>query len=72
MMQTTSVGIPQINITEMSLDGYSVIVPQGLSDLLNASGAWGLPQVESDFVKKYDRKVEMRNGKLVTVLTKKI
>lgn len=61
-----------ITINGMSLDGYSVMVPQGLSDLLNASGAWGLPQQETDFIKQYDRKVEMRNGKLVTVLTKKI
>lgn len=71
MIQTTPQVVPQINIKSIKVEGYEVQVPTGLSELLNSSGAWGMKQQESSFVKQYDRKVEMRDGKLVTRLTKR-
>jgi hypothetical protein len=60
-----------ITITGMSLDGHQVPVPTGFSELLNASGSWVNQKPESVFSHSYDRRVEKRNGNLVTVLTLK-
>jgi hypothetical protein len=53
----------------MQVGGFEVPVPVGLSELLNQAGAWG-PKREPTHLKEYDRRVEMRDGKLFTVLTK--
>ncbi|QOY37082.1 hypothetical protein AWH56_005420 [Anaerobacillus isosaccharinicus] len=64
--------IPQITITRMQIGEFEVPVPHGLNELLNAAGAWGKPQKEKpSFLKDYHRKVEMRDGRIFTVLTKK-
>jgi hypothetical protein len=57
-------------ITRMQIGEFEVPVPQGLSELLNQSGAWG-DKLEAPQLNEYDRLVEMRNGKLFTVLKKK-
>jgi len=61
----------EIIITRMWLDQHEVNVPPGLSELLNASGAWTKDLSLSDFSDKYDRQVEIRNGKLITILKKR-
>jgi hypothetical protein len=60
---------PQFTITRMQVGDFEVPVPVGLSELLNQAGAWG-PKREPTHLKEYDRRVEMRDGKLFTVLTK--
>lgn len=60
-----------ITITGMSLDGHSVQVPAGLSDLLNSSGAWVKGRREPEVLNQYNRQVVSRDGNLVTILTKK-
>lgn len=60
-----------IEITKMKLGDYEVPVPQGLSDLLNTAGAWGIKRQDPPCVKQYDRRVEKRDGRLFTVLTLK-
>ncbi|MCM3763483.1 hypothetical protein [Neobacillus niacini] len=60
-----------ITITGMSVDGHSVPVPHGLSELINAAGAWGIRKEKSAITKKYDRRVEKRGEHFVTVLTLK-
>jgi hypothetical protein len=60
-----------ITITGMSLDGHSIPVPHGLSELVNTAGAWGIPKQKSAISDQYDRRVEKRGDRLVTVLTLK-
>ncbi len=62
--------IPQITITRLQLGEFEVPVPLGLSELLNKAGAWGIKCEDPPHLKEYDRRVEMREGKLFTVLTK--
>jgi hypothetical protein len=59
---------PQIMITGLKLDNHKVSVPVGLSELLQ--GCWVEKQGGSDVLKGYDRKVLLKNNRLVTVLTK--
>ncbi|MGE6379877.1 hypothetical protein [Peribacillus muralis] len=64
-----------LTINSMSLGGYEIPIPKGLSELLNRAGAWkyrapGLTQSESP-LKDYDRKVVKENGHLRTYLTYK-
>lgn len=58
-----------IRLTGLKLDEHSVDVPPGLPELL--TDAWvkktGKPKLESD----YERQVIKRDGRFVTVLTKK-
>jgi hypothetical protein len=61
---------PNFIITRMQVGGFEVPIPVGLSELLNQAGAWGIRNDEPVHLKQYDRRVEMRNGKLFTVLTK--
>lgn len=63
-------------ITSMSLDGYEIPIPKGLSELMNRAGAWELVKPESsseddDCLKNYNRKVVVEDGKLRTYLTYK-
>lgn len=60
-----------ITITGISLDGHSVPVPNGLSELLNAASVWCIKKNEPVFIGDYERRTEQRNGNLVTVLTLK-
>lgn len=59
-----------IKITGISLDGHCIRVPNGLSELLNASGAWGIRK-KTSVLEQYNRKVEKRGEELVTILTLK-
>ncbi|MCM3598972.1 hypothetical protein M4D55_24865 [Metabacillus idriensis] len=64
-------------ITSMSLDGHDIPVPDGLSDLLNRSGAWNYvnpsetKENSDNPLKNYERKVVKQKGKLFTYLTYK-
>lgn len=60
-----------ITITGISLDGHSVPVPKGLSELLNAAGAWGIRKNVPTINDQYDRRVEKRGENFVTVLSLK-
>jgi hypothetical protein len=57
-----------IVVTKMKLGDYDVPVPVGLSELLKDT--WTIKKQTIGNM-DYDRKVEMRNGRLYTVLTKK-
>jgi hypothetical protein len=57
-------------ITRMQVGEFEVPVPVGLSELLNQAGAWGIRNEEPEHLKEYERRVEMRDGKIFTVLTK--
>lgn len=64
-------------ITSMSLDGYDVPVPRGLSELFNRSGVWEYKNSEDTVEENnplddYERKVVMEKGKLRTYLTYKL
>ncbi len=63
--------MPYFTITRMQLGEFEVQVPHGLSDLLNAAGAWRPKRENSTHVEEYDRKVEMRDGRLFTILKRK-
>jgi hypothetical protein len=56
-------------ITRMQIGEFEVPVPPGLSELINQASAWGVKAPEH--LKEYDRRVEMRNGELFTILTKR-
>lgn len=60
-----------ITITGINLDGHNVPVPNGLSELINASGAWSKKKRNSNYLDGYDQRTERKNGNLVTVLTLK-
>lgn len=57
-------------ITGITLDGHSIPVPNGLTELLNSSGAWGIKEAKSTS-NEYDHRVEKRKEGLVTILTYK-
>ncbi|KYD21042.1 hypothetical protein [Geobacillus stearothermophilus] len=60
-----------IVVTKMKLGDYDVPVPVGLSELLK--DAWVLkdrPEANTS-AGEYTRRIEMRNGRLYTILTKK-
>ncbi|MGG3798947.1 hypothetical protein [Metabacillus fastidiosus] len=63
----------RLNVTSISLDGFQLPVPEGLSELLNISGAWVYQKEdkaeEKNHLNKYDRKVVMESGRLRTYLT---
>lgn len=56
-----------IKVTGMKLDGHEAPVPSGLSELLK--NTWTKEPRKLD--ESHDRHVERRNGRWVTVLTKK-
>ncbi|PJN88230.1 hypothetical protein CVN76_05055 [Bacillus sp. mrc49] len=59
----------------MSLGGYEIPIPKGLSELLNRSGAWKYrapDSIQSESpLEDYDRTVVKENGHLRTYLTYK-
>lgn len=57
----------QITITGMRLDGHSVPVPHGLSELLIRAGAWSVAPIPP--LEGYRREVKRVAGRLVTELT---
>lgn len=61
----------QIIITRMQIGNFEVNVPHGLSELLNSAGAWAIKKSDSTITDQYDRRVEKRDGQLVTILTRK-
>ncbi len=66
----------ELIITELSLDGFKLKVPKGLSELLNSSGAWeyiepGASNEDDDYLENYDRKVVMEEGRVRIYLTYK-
>jgi hypothetical protein len=60
-----------IKITGMAIEGLSIPVPAGLSEILSSAGVWVKQPRESNFIQEYDRRVERRDGNFVTVLTLK-
>lgn len=60
----------QITITKMQVGDYEVPVPHGLSDLLNAAGAWGIKE-DHGLIEGYDRDVIKQDGHFITRLTKR-
>jgi|GEM_PF-1543789 hypothetical protein len=56
----------QITITAMSIDGHTVPVPHGLSELLNRAGAWSAAPIPP--LDGYRREVKRVDGRLVTEL----
>lgn len=61
----------RITITKIQIGEFELPVPHGLSELVNSAGAWGEKKDELTYLKEYDRTVEMRDGTVFTVLTRK-
>lgn len=55
-----------ITIKSMSLDGHSVHVPAGLSELINRAGAWSILEIPP--LSEYRREIKRVDGRLVTEL----
>lgn len=55
-----------ITLTGMQLDGHSISVPGGLSELLNRAGAWSTEEIPP--LVGYRREVKRLEGRLVTEL----
>jgi hypothetical protein len=66
-----TMGVPRFTITKLRIGEYEVPVPEGLSELLNDGGAWTTTRKEGRNLKEYERKVEMKNGQIITTLIKK-
>lgn len=67
-------GDKDIFIIGMTLDGFDVEVPEGLSELLNRVGAWKCYESDSTSTEQlegYDRKVVNEDGRLKTYFTYK-
>lgn len=63
--------IPYIEIKKIKIGEHDVAVPHGLSDLLNSAGVWtAKPKESSRSTNEYHRRVELRDGRLFTILTK--
>jgi hypothetical protein len=62
---------PQFTITKMKIGDYEVPVPHGLSELLNDSGAWVIRTNKPKPNNQYERRVEKKDGNIVTFLTLK-
>lgn len=63
-------------ITEMYLEGHKISVPEGLSELMNRSGAWKYTEQDNSSDEDnpsldYESKVVKKNGKLRTYLNYK-
>ncbi|MGD7052981.1 hypothetical protein [Sutcliffiella horikoshii] len=61
----------KITITRMQIGEFEVKVPVGLSELICSAGAWSEKQKNPLYLEDYQRYVEMRNGRVITVLKKK-
>lgn len=60
----------QIIFTKMRVGNFEVTVPPGLSELLNKAGVWVIRKNKTANNNQYNRRVEKRNGSVVTILTK--
>jgi hypothetical protein len=58
-----------IVVTKMKLGDYEVPVPVGLSELLKDT--WVMKDRSDTVNPEYTRRIEKRNGRLYTILTKK-
>lgn len=56
----------KITITGMQLDGHTIPVPHGLSELLNRAGVWSTEAIPP--VPGYRREVKRVDGHLITEL----
>jgi hypothetical protein len=61
--------LTKITIESLKIDGHSIPIPEGLSELLEQT--WGLAEKESEFIGAYDRRVIKKENGFVTWLTKK-
>ncbi|WP_209121559.1 hypothetical protein [Alkalihalobacillus sp. BA299] len=61
---------PFIEITGIKVGEHSVPVPPGLSELIHRANAWVVLDKEPEH-KDYHREVIKKDGKLITILTKK-
>jgi hypothetical protein len=58
----------KISIASIKIDGHSVEVPVGLSELLEST--WEVNPPRTNFMKDYRREVTMKGDRFVTVLRK--
>lgn len=58
-----------IKIKSIQLEGHTLPIPEGLSELLNNGNGWGKKQ--ENINPEYIREVVKRDGKLITVLKKR-
>jgi hypothetical protein len=61
--------LTKISIESLQIDGHSVPVPEGLSELLEQT--WGMVEKENVLMADYDRRVIKKENGFVTWLTKK-
>jgi hypothetical protein len=61
--------LTKISIESLQIDGYSIPVPEGLSELLEQT--WGTVEKENVLMAEYDRRVIKKESGFVTWLTKK-
>lgn len=61
---------PFIEVTSIEIEGHSIPVPPGLSELLHQGNAWGIVD-KAPKNQEYHREVVKIDGELTTVLTKK-
>jgi hypothetical protein len=62
--------LTKISVESLKIDGHSVSVPEGLSELLEQT--WGTNERQVEFMPEYDRKVIKGKDGFVTFLSKKI
>lgn len=58
-----------ITLTSLKIDGHTVEIPKGLSELL--ADTWSNKKVETQYSVGYDREVLKKGERFVTVLRKK-
>jgi hypothetical protein len=61
--------LTKISVESLSIDGHSIPVPEGLSELLEQT--WGTVEKENVLMADYDRRVIKKENGFVTWLTKK-
>ncbi|MCU4942122.1 hypothetical protein OCF52_21750 [Bacillus cereus] len=67
-----------IEVTRVSIDGYDLPIPEGLSEFLLRAGYWRYDEKEEEessndveILANYDRKTTLKDGVLSTTLTYK-
>ncbi|MGA5662765.1 hypothetical protein ACPCZR_25195 [Bacillus bombysepticus] len=65
-----------IEVTRVSIDGYDLPIPEGLSKFLLRAGYWRYSEKEEssndvEILANYDRKTTLKDGVLSTTLTYK-
>lgn len=58
-----------LKVKSIELEGHSIEIPIGLSEVLTNGNGWGTKQVKLNV--GYSREVVKRDGKLITVLRKR-